>query len=238
MRRISFILPFLLARLVFAEATDGKLTHESEASAVLASGNTDAQTFSVKQATAYAWDKNKGTFTGSYLLGKSAGSEIAKRWDLGLRYDREFSDVLGGFLGYQIDSNRFSGFDPRHTLDLGAKYFLIKSDETKLSAEGGYRYQSEKRIDGSSNSFQMGRAYAEWQNNWNKQVSSKLWTEFIYNFTNSTDYRFNIEPSLSVVLTDIFSLKVAYLLNFRNLPALSTLKKWDSLYTTSLVAKF
>jgi putative salt-induced outer membrane protein len=64
-----------------------------------------------------------------------------------------------------------------------------------------------------------------------------VWTEFLYNFSNSTDYRVNAEPSLSVILTDVFSLKLAYLINYRNLPAVAGKKQLDTLYTTSLVAK-
>jgi len=240
MRRVSLILPFLLTRLLFAEpavAPASKLSHESEASAVLASGNTDARTFALKQSTAYQWDKNKGTFTGSLLYGKSGGIESARKWDLGVRFDRELSEVMGLFLGYQIDGNIFSGFESRHTVDLGGKYYFIRTDETKLSTEAGYRYQAEKLTSQTTNNNHMGRAFLEWTNAWNKQVNSKVGTEFTYNFSTRNDYRINAEPSLSVILTDVLSIKLAYLINFRNLPAVAGKKQLDTLYTTSLVAK-
>ena len=84
----------------------------------------------------------------------------------------------------------------------------------------------------------MSRLYFEWLSKWSSTVSSKLWAEYLQSYTNTKDYRFNVEPSLSVLLNEVFSVKLSYLVNFRNVPAVEGKKTLDTLYTTSLVAKF
>jgi putative salt-induced outer membrane protein len=238
---------FFLATFIWADepATEmGKWTHESEAGIVIASGNSDTQTYNVKQLTAHTWVGNTVRVTGSYLLGKTSGVETAKKWDLGVRYDRAITEKLSAFLGYQIDSSPFAGTYLRHTIDLGARYSLIKNQETEIATEVGYRPTAEtftldngKTKNGSLTSH-MSRAYVEWKQNWNKSITSKLWAEYLQSYTNTKDYRFSLEPSISVILSEIFSVKVAYLLNYRNVPAVAGKKQTDGLYTTSLVAKF
>lgn len=238
------ILGWSVTALYAAEEESGKLSHESEAGVILSTGNSDTQTYSVKQATSYAVAGNTFKFTSGYLLGKTAGAETAKRWDLGVRYERVLSGDLSAFLGYQIDSNPFSGTDLRHTVDVGGKYQFVKTDSTAAFAELGYRMTAETfttnngaTTNGSLTSH-MSRAYLEWIQKWNKAFSSKLWAEYLQSYTNTRDSRFNVEPSLSVVLSEVFSLKMAYLIGYRNVPAVAGKKQTDTLFTTSLVAKF
>lgn len=229
----------LFTFVLFAEeASTGKLGHESEAGIVLVTGNSDTQTYSLKQATGYEWEANKTKLTASYLLGKTSGIETANKWDLGIRYDRVVTGNLSVFLGYQLDSNRFAGTDLRHTVDLGGKYQWVKTDMTELLSELGYRMTAENFTNDSKLTSHMTRLYTEWKQNWNKSVTSKLWAEYLQSYTNTDDYRFNLEPSLSVILTDILSLKLAYLVNYRHVPAVVGAKQTDTIYTTSLVAKF
>lgn len=220
------------------------LTHESEASVVLASGNSDTQTFSVKQSTGYTWDENTGKFFGSFLLGKSGGADTAKKWDLGIRYDRLLFGSLGAFAGFQLDSNVFAGTELRHTVDLGGKITLLKTDVMEILSEVGYRLTAEKFTadNGATSSGELtshiSRIYVAWAVTWNEGVSSNVWVEYLQSFTHTSDSRINLEPSLSVLLSNAFSLKLAYLVNYRNIPAVAGKKQLDTLYTTSLVAKF
>lgn len=241
---ITFIFSLFLNTVALAADGDAKLAHESQAGLVLTSGNSDTQTYSAKQETSYHWSENTANLTGSFLIGKASGTTTAKKWDLGVRYDRLIIEALSAFTGYQIDANPFSGTDFRHTFDLGGKYRFLKSDTRALFTEAGYRLTAEKfTLDNGATSngsltSHMSRVYVEWSESWNDSVSSKLWAEYLQSFTNTKDYRFNIEPSVSVLLSQAFSLKVAYLINYRNVPAVAGKKTTDTLYTTSLVAKF
>lgn len=225
-------------------AADGKLSHESEAGVILTAGNSDTQTYSLKQLTEYTWTGNTVRFTAAYLLGKTSGIETAKKWDLGLRYDRALFDNLSAFLGYQIDANPFSGIYLRHTVDAGGKYDFIKQDNRTLLAELGYRMTAEDFTlnNGTSKSgsltSHMSRAYVEYKEAWTKSFSTKAYIEYLQSYTNTKDYRINFEPSASMLLSEVFSVKLAYLLAFRNVPAVAGKKQTDTTFTTSLVAKF
>ena len=48
-----------------------KLSHDSEAGVILASGNSETQTYSVKQTTSYDCEKNTAKVTRWYLLGRT-----------------------------------------------------------------------------------------------------------------------------------------------------------------------
>lgn len=225
-------------------STEGKWAHDSEAGLVVAGGNSDSQTYNLKQETSYAWTGNTIKLNGSYLLGKTLGLTTAKKWDLGVRYDREITEVMSGFVGYQIDSSPFSGTYLRHSADIGLKYHFIKAETRALFAEAGYRMTAEQFTldNGDTKSgdltSHMSRLYIEWVEKWTEALSSKLWAEYIQSYTNTQDYRLNLEPSISVLLSKTFSLKTAYLLNYRNTPAVAGKKTTDTLLTTSLVAKF
>lgn len=227
-----------------APSPAGKLAHESEAGVILTTGNSDTQTYSVKQTTGYEWTGNTVRFTGSYLLGKTSGTETAKKWDLGLRYERALFDSLSAFVGYQLDANPFSGTYLRHTVDVGGKYDLIKSETRVLLSELGYRVTAEKFTtdNGATSSGNltnhMSRLYVEYKEGWTKSFSTKVSAEYLQSYTNTKDYRFNLEPAASMLLSEIFSVKLAYLFTFRNVPAVAGKKQTDTTFTTSLVAKF
>lgn len=243
MKSILLIALVVSASLFADEPVPPKLSHESEASVVLTSGNSDTQTFSAKQETGYSWERNTVALGASFLRGTTAGTETAKRWDIGLRYDRVIYEQLSAFLAYQIDSAPFAGTYLRHTIDLGAKYNFLNTDTTVLLGELGYRVTPETfTLDNGvttagSLTSHMSRAFLEWKEKWNPSVSSRLWGEYLQSFTNTSDYRFNIEPSISVFLSQVFSIKTAYLIAFRNVPAVAGKNTSDTTFTTSLVAK-
>ncbi len=225
----------------FSSAADEapKWAHESQAGVVLTTGNTDSQTYSFKQTTSYAWTGNLATLNARYLMGKSDGILNARTWSAGLRYERQIWEMLSGFGAYTMDGNTFSGIELRHAFDIGGKYYWYKTDQTVLFNELGYRYTTERLLGPSRTlNSHFGRLYAEWSQNWNKSFSSKVFVEYLPNFSNTDDYQANAEPSLSMILTDIFSVKLAYLMQYRNLPPTAGKKRLDTTYTTSLVAKF
>lgn len=213
--------------------------HESEASAVIASGNSDNQTFSFAQKTQYLWESDAIKTQARYLLGKSFGSETARNWAAGLKYERNLAPRLSGYLGYQIDSNIFANLDFRHTLDFGGKYTWLTNSAQSVFSELGYRLTRENQLNPSQQlTSHFLRAYTEWGAQWTPTFSSKVFVEFLPNLTRSADWQLNSEISIASVLTNIFSLKSGYLFLYRNTPAGTGKKQLDTLFTTAIVAKF
>jgi len=233
------ILVVLLGSVAFSDDVKKGWGHESEASAVLTSGNASNQTYSLAQKTQYVWDSDAIKTQARYLLGKTSGTETARNWAFGGRYERSLSTVLSAYLGYQMDSNIFANLDYRHIGDLGAKYYFLQDKSHTLLSELGYRITDEHQLNPTKTLVShFVRAYTEWGANWTPTLSSKLYVEYLPNITRSADWQLNSEVSLSVVLSDLLSLKNAYLFLYRNLPAGTGKKQLDTLFTTALVAKF
>lgn len=226
---------------VGTQAADTKFSNQSELGVVLAGGNTKSSTVNLKQKSEYVWDKNTLRGEGGLLYGKANDEVNARNWFAGLRYERELSERFSLFAGvlYQVDT--FAGFDNRKSIDLGGKYFFIKEEGHYFFNETGYRYTDENRVAGSSPASLTShilRLYAEWGRNIFESTKVKFWVEYLPDFANTSNYRLNFEPSLQTVMSGTFSLKIAYLGKYQNVPSTAGNVQFDYTYTTSLVADF
>jgi putative salt-induced outer membrane protein YdiY len=251
MKLLICIFLFCLSGFAFPAGAFAAFSDESELGVAIVGGNSSTETYNAKQTNVYEWDRNvaKGNFR--YLNTKVGGTDTARSWDGSLRYEREFSDVINGFTSYGLESDVFAGYVQRNNFDLGVKYFFSKSEETKWFAEAGYRniatHYPASQPDSTSNSL---RVYSEVTQALNKTSAFKFWAEYIPTLSSnltgnpgyqaSQDYQGNAEASVTSLLNDIFSLKAAYLFKYKNyLPPTSPATKYlDTLFTTSLVAKF
>jgi putative salt-induced outer membrane protein len=214
-------------------------TNESELGILVAKGNSDSQSYTAKQAIGKIWeDKNSLKFSGRYLQTKTSGLENARYWAAGLRYDYALSSQVGLFLGELVESDKYAGYNQKYSTDIGAKYIILNEKKLVWNAELGYRHTIENQTSGLEKKLNYLRGYTEAIKNWNETVSTKLWFEYLPNFTIGSDYQMNTELSVSAALNNMFALKTGYLLRYDNLPNPGTAAKTDTLLTTSLVAKF
>ena len=217
---------------------DSKFSNESEAGVVITGGNTKTQSQNYKQQNAYEWSVNQFKFNGQYMRTVSKGIESARNWSLGIRYERILTEAFTGFVAQSVEGDVYAGILQRYNTDLGAKYYFIKQEDLNWLGELGYRFTAENRIVAPNKQSQFIRAYTEATKDWNKTVNSKLWIEYLPNFTDSKAFFLNTELSLTSLMTQILSLKTAYLIKYANLPAPGTEAKTDTTFTMSLVAKF
>lgn len=220
-----------------AEAPPAALVGEAEAGAILSSGNSDSESYAAKIKTVYTQDKNVYTGFGHYIKTQANGTESARNWDAGLRYERDFTDYLGAFAGQKIESDFYAGYLQRDSSDLGLKYFLIKTDDMKWTAEAGYRYSKTQPASGSVSFDNYLRLYTEFTKALDKTLAFKYWAEYLPNMTDGKAFQVNTEASINVMLNSTFSLKMAYLLQYQNVPPSGG--KYSATTTTmNLVAKF
>ena len=238
----------------FADGTPAVITgftDDSELGAAVVSGNTSSATYDAQQKNSYTWDSNVFKLGFRYLNTQASGVDTARNWDASLRYERQLSDVVNAFADHTVESDVFAGYVQRNNFDLGGKYFFTKSDDTKWSAEAGYRYSFTHNTglvpDSTNNEV---RVYSEVVQNISKTSSFKFWVEYVQTVAStqttvpgyqvSQDYFINAEPSVSVMLNDLLSLKSAYLMKYHNYlpPGSTATKNLDTVFTTSLVAKF
>lgn len=211
--------------------------NEAEAGVIISTGNSRAQSLSAKQASTYSWSANSLHFKSSFLQSKNLGVLSARRWDAGLRYEREVSRLWRFFLGQSVESDTFAGYKQRYASDVGGKYWIYRLEKQfEWFSELGYRYQMENRTNGQHARDSLVRSYTEAVRNWSESASSKFWVEYLPNLSNSRDWLLNSEISSSFALNNTFALKLAYLVKYDNQPV--NVKNTDTTYTTSLIAKF
>lgn len=225
--------------------------NESQAAVVQTTGNSETDSYSVKQQSALTRDKNTYKVNASYLKTSAenattgADEETALRWDAGTRYECAIDEKWSGFAGYLVESDRYAGFMQRHNSDLGAKYLIEKTEKYDLLSEAGYRYvhqnnvatAAQPNLSDLNTHYSSIRLYLEGVYRFNETNSGKLWIEHLPNLDNSADYQTNFEASVSSALSTMFSLKVAYLYK-RDAEPVAGAEDVDTTFTTALVAKF
>lgn len=215
-----------------------QFTNETEVGIAAANGNTRTQTYTASQQNQYKWDKDTVGFKARYLNAKAQEEETARYFMGSLRYERSVSSRLGIFGMGTFEKDRFANIDQRRASDIGGRYHFIESEKENFLSDLGYRYLHEDRLDGTHAYSQYGRLYVEWSKQWRESYSTKLWVEYLPNFTDQKDWLLNTEASLTVIMTEVFSLKSAFLLRNDNSPAPGVEYKTDTLFTTAIVAKF
>jgi hypothetical protein len=117
---------------------------------------------------------------------------------------------------------------------------VISRSRAILGPKGVQILIIETRIfDLQSSTSNYARLYVEWNQAFDKQWSYKLWAEYVPNVDNgkSDYYSTTYEGSISVTLSDMFSLKSA-LIEKRQNKVTAPIKNEDRTFTTSLVANF
>ncbi|MGE0615756.1 MAG: DUF481 domain-containing protein [Bacteriovoracia bacterium] len=219
-----------------ASPTEG-LKSETELGLVLTSGNSKTSTTNIKQGTSYEWSGNTLRLQARFLRTSTRGTESAKNYGLGLRYERALTDALSIYVGQALESDTYAGYLQKHNSDVGGKYFFMKSEETVASAELGYRYTIENTVLGTQNKSHYLRAYLEALRNWNRWVSMKASLEILPNLTYAADYQVNGEISLAAIISSLFSLKTSYAIRYDHVPAAGAPETTDTTLTTALVVR-
>ena len=250
------LLIFVIFATTSAQAADDAFKGESEASAIVVSGNLNSQTVGAKTKNTWAFTENDSAIAfGSYIDGKSelvdsTGKVIdalSKSWTAGIRYERVITkDQFSAFIQHMAEADPYNGiFVQRNSTDIGAKYSIIKSETLNWFAELGYRYSDifkGRRVVNNvakedTYSTNYIRGYTEVNDKFNANVSGKLSFEYLQDTKESDQSLWNAEASLSVVMTSMFSLKTAYL-NKHNQGTPSPEKKDTATWTTALVANY
>ncbi len=241
MTKIALLL-LCVASLTQAQehTSKGQWKHQSELGIVVTGGNSESETINVAQTTSYAWDKHTVKSTGHYLTSSSGEVRTAENWSAGLRYDRKFSDLSAVFAGNLWQGDRFAGFRYRNNWDLGYQHYFRKNDKGYLLGEIGYRFtyeeKSQEGLEPTRNHF--ARFFGDTLHKFNQHVSGRFWLEVLPDFNDSDNMNINFEPSLMAALSNVFSVKLAFLYRYDTVPAIAGNEKYDYNFIVSLIAQF
>ncbi|MEX1100027.1 MAG: DUF481 domain-containing protein [Bacteriovoracaceae bacterium] len=225
-------------------------SHKSEAAIVSAGGNSRMETYNGKMENRYDLGKRIYVVSGHYTLGLSDQGaeggdmvESARNWDAKFKYEQELSKKINAFAALQFEGDEFSGYEQRENHDIGAKRIFLDNDKKRFYLEAGYRYTEEVRVEADDNGqdtfyFHKGTLTLEYARKPGRNFTYSFWIQYVPNFTEPKDYLINFEPSFSLMINEIFSMKLGYKANYDNQPNIEGNKYLDYQYTTSLVAEF
>jgi putative salt-induced outer membrane protein YdiY len=229
----------ILAAALFSAGARAEVKSQAEAGVVSTTGNSRSQSYSVKDKTTLLGGPDSYVFEAHYLDSSANGVPSARNWLVGLRYEHAFSDFFSAFLSEQLEGDEFAGYLQRYNTDLGPKYYFAKREKDLIFfAEAGYRFTHENDVTGATQDLQKARLYSEAEKYWSPTFSTKLWVEYVPNFTVSENWLLNSAVSASAALNAVFALQVSYLLRYNNLPPVAAALKTDTTLTTALAAKF
>lgn len=245
----TFALSTLLALAALAAPRSELLAQEertpgwydqAEFSLVLTAGNTQSNTFGVKNklerlfpAARLALDAGglrveSGT-TDRTAIGTPSDFEVVETTDTEtkaenyfatLRYDRELTarSYLYGSGGWV--RNRFAGIDNRWTGAAGLGWKLIESERTAFQADLAATVTSEQPLVGETESF-AGLRFT-WDLSHALTETTKLTSALVVdeNLSDTEDLRADLDNAIAVDISDALALKTGVKLLFDNQPAL------------------
>jgi putative salt-induced outer membrane protein YdiY len=216
---------------------------EGEAAIVAVTGNTESQTYNLKQHAEY--DVGVGLLKQEfrYLRALFGDTESAEQFAVGLRYEQKLSDTWNAFLAQNVESDVFAGYYARYNTDLGFVHAWFKTDDSEATVEGGYRLQiTDPAFLGGVTSRNRGRLGASGKLRLRDGMNLSLKAEYLATLDEFADWDLNGAAAIDFVLTSVFSVKTGYELKYRAQPVILaggvTARNADGLFTTSLVAKF
>ena len=233
----AFALALTALLLSHSTAFAAGLKNDSELGVVLTSGNSKTSSSDFKQSNSYGWDTHFFKLGGNFLRTTTDGVLKAKNWGSQLKWEEKISGNTSGYAGLGVESNPFAGFNQRHSTDLGLKYSIWDNEEATWSFEAGYRLTIENLVVGPRRHLRFLRTFTEISAPLNPNVSGKLSAEFLPGLAEFSDYRLNLEPSLSAMLAKYLSFKVGYRVRYTNQPLPGAAFKTDTAFTTALVAQ-
>ena len=238
----------ILLALVFPTVGHGEVKpegwrNESELSIARATGNAETETYAAKEALGYQFSSSVLKLSGHYLYGTARAVENARNWDAALRYEKELSGALSGYLGHQYEGDPFVGFDLRVSAATGLKHYFrdIDRDKNYIFAELGYTFAYEERIPGAAIATltsHFARAYGEWRQPITDTTSLRNSLEVLQDFAHTDNLQINFDTSLQVTMTKVLSLKVGYTGRYRRTPVAVGNRNFDGLLAVSLIAKY
>jgi putative salt-induced outer membrane protein YdiY len=257
-----FISLLLVTSTAMAEDKLG-LTNESSLGYVVTGGNSQSETTSAKHTSVYSWTQDILKFNGQYLQtsgydkATAKTNQTAENWMANIRLERILvPKKFNLYLEHGWYGNRFQGVREGLYLDFGPKYFWVNSDDLVFFSELGYRYSRELLTVDPTNGgltpegkvgvgkaimpeYHQMRLKSQIDYSHSKTLALGAWVEYLPSITNfNDDQRINYSPYMTSVLTDMFSLKVAYEGRYRFKQPVAGNKLTDYTFTTSLIAKF
>ena len=137
--------------------------------------------------------------------------------------------------------DQFAGIDYRINAGPGLGYKFLNGPKNFLSGELGVEYVEEEDTEKNKDDYTRGRSFLQYDYAFTKKNRFTQSIEYLHDFDNSDNYTAKSITALISSLSDIFSLKISYEVEYNNEPAIEDgveLDDTDSTLTVALVVNF
>jgi putative salt-induced outer membrane protein YdiY len=203
------------------------------------SGNTDTSSYNLS-FEAVRDPKKLWVFrtAGLYLRSEQDGDDTADRTVLHVREERALSERLFAFADVGYLRDKFKAIDYLVSPSVGAGWKAILPEPVSLIFDGGVGVAFEKNpgLDSTSDAaFNLGEEFV-W--NFSERASLTQRIRGLWKFDDTEDAIYHGEIAVTASLTELVELKVAYLVDYDNLPTSPELDKTDTALLATVVMKF
>lgn len=212
-------------------------TNTAELSAVQTSGNSNVTTLALSDKFAYAWPNSRFTLEFSALktrttersLSNVAGEvQVEERtrttgeeYTVQGQYRRSLYESLFAFAAAGWSRNEFAGIDSRYSGAIGLGYQIIDTERSSLAAQLGADLTRENPVTGDTEEFPGAQLRVEYGQ---RLTESAIWEsslEALENLDDTDDFRLNLLTSITTSVSEVFAVKLSYLVRFDNQPVRS-----------------
>ena len=208
---------------------------KGEVGAVMARGNSDADTVNIKLESAKEFDRWKHGFGIQALRATNDGDKTAERYGAFWQSDYKLDDRTYLFGGLRYEDDRFSGFDYQASATAGIGRKFIDTDTTKFSGQAGVGY---KRLEYALTGITENEAIFAGELKFEHALTetTKIIDKFVVEAGSSNTFVAN-DLALQVKMSDKFSLSAGIGVRYNSDPP-GGLKTTDTLTTLNLVYGF
>lgn len=247
-KRVYFIMVLCMELAVAATssfAEEKALSDEGEVSYVQTDGNSQVSTLSIKNLLKYKFNEQ---MLGSWKIGtvradaydatSGKTEKTAASYFTDVRLEYKFTPRFYSFVNAGWQRNQFAGIDAHTYGGVGAGYKILAGPAHFLDGELGVLYVADKYTDTTTDDYASGRALLKYGYAFTDKNKFSQSLEYLNNLEDSDRYFLNSETAVISALSDILSLKAAYVVNYTSVPIPATLEKKDSTLTVALVVNY
>lgn len=234
-RNSCLLLLLLAAGMVQAQDEEaGVWSGTGELGVVLSRGNSDTETVNANVELSYDPEHWLAKFRAEWLQARDDGENTAKRFNLGLNGQYDFSARSYAFGALRYDDDQFSGFNYQASLALGYGQYLINSDRHVLKAEAGPGVRLSEPVGGGSETNLIARGVVDYQ--WKLSNNASLTNLFLIEAGQDNTFYEN-KLALTTGITQALRLKLGFSVR-RNSDVPADREKTDYLSTANLIYQF
>lgn len=229
--RACYLLLVLLAPAAAAQTVskpDGAWRGSVGASLTSSSGNNESTSASLSADAVRqrGHDKLVASILSLYSRSQTNGVEelTASRFLAKARYDRDFSDLTYGFVGYDLEKDKLADLKWRNSPSIGAGLHLRRTETFTFDVFAGYSYNHEQLYTGAKRSFHEGLIGEETTHKFSADASLRQRLAVYPNLTDSGEYRVVFDAGLLSPLAGSWNLTLNYSARYQSNPPLGVQK--------------